>query len=65
MSVGNILSHCKNALSAFAPLALKLYGSALISVQYRLHFFHSLVLSRLLFNLHIIKLRPRDLKRLN
>jgi hypothetical protein len=65
MNVGNILSHCRNALSAFAPLALKVYGSELIAVQYRLLFFLTLVISRLLFNLYIIRLKPRDIKRLN
>ena len=65
MHVSNILAHVRNALSAYSPLAFKLYGSALVSVRHKLHFFRSLVVSRLVFNLHIVVLSARDLKRLN
>ena len=59
MNVANVLAHVRNALSAYAPLSMKLYGSEVIDVKYRLLFFTSLVLSRLLFNLHIFRFEPQ------
>ena len=65
MSFMNVASHVRNAMAAYAPLAYKLFGSRLIQQRYRLLFLRSLVLSRLLHNMHIFSLHPRALKRLN
>ena len=63
--VDNALSRVRSALSAYAPLAHKLYGSALVSVRHRLHFFRTLVMSRLTHNLHVCALSARTLKRIS
>ena len=55
--------HVSAALTAYAPIAKKVFGSALIPVAYRIMFCHSLIMSRLTFNLHIAILGPRLLKR--
>ena len=65
MHVTNVLTRVRSALSAYAPLSFKLYGSPLISVRHRLHFFRTLVVNRLTHNLHISTLTSRGLKRVN
>eukprot|EP00959_Pyramimonas_sp_CCMP1952_P016474 349419-Pyramimonas_sp.AAC.1 len=44
---------------------MKLYGSTLIADTFRIMFFRSLVVSRLIFNLHIFVVKPKEIRRLN
>ena len=65
VSPANTQIRTKPALSAYAPLAFKFFGSALISDALRLNFFSSLVVSRLFFNAHISVLTSTTIRRLN
>ena len=42
-----------SAMSAYVPLALKVFGAARIARSVRLHLFFSLVVSRLIYNVHV------------
>ena len=65
MAPSNVPIHFKNAMDAYSPLAYKVFGSEVIPTNYKLFFFGPLVLSRLLFNMHIAAIRPRELRRMN
>ena len=47
-------SRRKRALAAYAPLAMKVLGSPHLSLDLKQWMFQTLVLSRLLFNLHVV-----------
>ena len=61
----NSIERSKAALAAFAPIAMKVFGSELIDQAYKMSFLHSLVLSRQHFNAHIAILKSKDLRVLN
>eukprot|EP00973_Karenia_brevis_P071083 9875130-Karenia_brevis.AAC.1 len=44
---------CKLALNAYAPIATKIFGCSAVPEPLRLRFFDSLILSRLLYNVHL------------
>jgi len=52
-------------MSAYCPLASRIFGSQIISVWVKLHFMNSLVLSRLLHNVHTWVVHPKALGQLN
>lgn len=54
-----------SAMSAYVPIALKVFGSPAISIALKFVFMASLVMSRLLFNVHIIVPTPRYIKTIN
>eukprot|EP00972_Heterocapsa_arctica_P011817 1731525-Heterocapsa_arctica.AAC.1 len=47
-------------MSAYSPIAVKAFGSELISTILKLSFARSLILSRLLFNVHTTVPTARD-----
>ena len=47
-----------NAMSAYCPLATRVFGSRILSVWTKLHFMCSLILSRLLQNVHTWVMNP-------
>ena len=55
----------KSALNAYAPLAMKVFGSTSLDVETKLAFMWSLVMSRLLFNAHILVPGSAYIKELN
>ena len=61
----NIGHRVSSALAAYNPLSSKVFGSDHLSIDYKICFFRSLIMSRLTYNLHIFVLSHRDLKRLN
>jgi len=61
----NTLRRTQMAMSAYLPIAYKVFGSELIPERHKLSFLRSLVLSRLLFGLHIACLPVAHLRRLN
>ncbi|CAK0897979.1 unnamed protein product [Prorocentrum cordatum] len=65
MAATNISAHARNALAAYAPLACKFFGSSLVDQTYRLLFFRTLVVSRLLHNMSIFVLSPRAVRKLS
>jgi DNA-directed RNA polymerase subunit RPC12/RpoP len=52
----------KSGLAAYMPIALKVFGSTLIFEELKLRFCASLILSRLLFNAHVVVPTARYLK---
>ena len=62
---GNVIERSKLALSAYAPIALKVFGSPHIATSYKLCFLHSLVMSRQVFNAHVSLPKVKDLKKMN
>ena len=48
-----------------APIAMKVFGSPSVPRPLKLHFMRTLVLSKLLFNLHVAVPSARDMKALN
>jgi len=54
-----------SAMSAYAPIAVKVFGSNRINISQRLSFMSSLVLSRLLFNVHVLVMFHTGLRKLN
>jgi hypothetical protein len=61
----NTQHRVSSALAAYAPIACKVFGAASMTLLHRLAFMRSLILSRLLFGLHITIPSPRDIKALN
>ena len=57
--------HRRAALGAYCPLATKVVGAAGIDLQLKLSLLHSLVMSRLTFNLHVLVPTVRFLSVLN
>ena len=55
----------KRALAAYAPLAMKIFGSEFLDLGLRQWLFNTLVMSRLLFNLHVVAPSRRLLTILN
>ena len=53
------------AMAAYAPIAVKVFGSSAIGLWLKLIFLHSLVSSKLLFNAHVVVPDVRYLKVLN
>jgi hypothetical protein len=58
-------SRRKRALAAYAPLAMKVFGSPHLTLDLKQWMFQTLVLSRLLFNLHVVVPSRRMLTILN
>eukprot|EP00973_Karenia_brevis_P035036 4831202-Karenia_brevis.AAC.1 len=52
-------------MSAYVPLASKLFGSNVIDAALKFNLCASLIESRLLFNLHVRCLRTRELSKIN
>ena len=50
----------QSAMVAYSPLSFKVFGNSLIAPTHRLSFSRSLVMSRLLFNVHVTVLSARD-----
>ena len=61
----NVRRRTQMAMTAYTPIAFKVFGSSLIPDRHKLSFLKSLVLSRLLFGLHIACLPVAHLRRLN
>ena len=61
----NALIRTQSAMVAFSPLAIKLFGSERVTLRFRLCFMKSLILSKLLFNVHITVPSPRDIAAFN
>ena len=59
------MSRRRRALAAYAPLAMKVFGSAHISLDLKLWMFQTLVMSRLTFNLHVVVPTKRFITTLN
>ena len=53
------------AMSAYCPLAIRIFGSRILSVWCKLHYLSSLILSRLLQNVHTWVVSPQSLQILN
>ena len=49
----DVMNRCSSAMSAFGPLACSLFGSTRLAIKLKLNFLRSLILSRLLFNVHV------------
>eukprot|EP00972_Heterocapsa_arctica_P107430 15824670-Heterocapsa_arctica.AAC.1 len=45
-------ARAQSALTAYAPLAFRLFGCERLSISFRMSFVRSLILSRLTFNAH-------------
>ena len=61
----NSTHRCASALAAYAPLAFKIFSSALVPLLHKFAFNRTLVLSRLLFGVHLTRPQPRALRKLN
>ena len=49
---------CADAIDAYGPLACKIFGSPKIGTWLKLHFMNSLVMTKLLYCVHTLTLRP-------
>jgi hypothetical protein len=54
-----------SSLCAYVPLAMKIFGSPVVSAGLKMKFMWSLILSRLLFNVHILVPTAQYTRRLN
>jgi hypothetical protein len=59
------IARASSAMSAYSPIAAKIFGSSKVGVALKFIFLSSLVLSRLLFNIHTLVVSVSGLKRLN
>ena len=55
----------RSAMSAYSPVAIRVFGSHRISQDLKVALFWSLILSKLLFNIHVVVVGPRYLRALN
>jgi len=56
---------CSEALSAYAPLACKIFGSPKIGAWLKYHFMDSLVMTKLMYCIHTLTLKPAAICKLN
>jgi hypothetical protein len=54
-----------SAMSSYGPLAGKLFGASAVPTALKMAFLRSLVLSRLLYNIHTLTMTPKAMARLN
>ena len=59
------LHRVASAMSAYAPLSVKVFGSAQIDSAQKVSFMRSLIESKLFFNIHVTVVSARSLKALN
>ena len=59
------VARARSATSAYVPIVMKVFGSSGLDVALKLVFLWALVMSRLLFNVHIIVPTPRFIKTVN
>ena len=62
---GNVIERAKLALGAYSPIAMKVFGSPLISTSYKMCFLKTLVMSKQNFNVHLMIPSAKDIKKLN
>ena len=62
---GNVIERSKLALGAYAPIAMKVFGSSLIATAFKLCFLRSMVLSKQHFNVQLMIPTAKDIRKLN
>ena len=55
----------RNAMAAYGPLAMKIFGSPRIAADLKFRFLWALVMTRLMFNIHIVVPTPKYIAIIN